>query len=148
MVKIIKTKGYVRLDRKRLVPTAVGLKLCDLLTARFGAVFDYGYTAQLESDLDRIAGGEVTRAATIQAFWTGFQPLLKAAGSEVKDEVATKPAPKAAGELCPKCGGALVEREGTFGHFIGCANFPKCKYTAGGNFRPVRFSKTRKEASV
>lgn len=148
MVKTIRAKGYVKLDKKRLIPTEMGLKLCDLLVARFGAVFDYGYTARLEADLDRIAGGEVSRLVTLQAFWSGFHPLLRSAGSQITGDAPVKAAPKATGDTCPKCGGALVEREGAFGKFIGCANFPRCKYTTGGTFRPVRFSKVGKRAEV
>lgn len=84
IVKTIKEKGYVGVDRKRLVPTEVGLRLSDLLTRQFGSMFDYGYAAQMEAALDRIANGERTRLATIRAFWADFEPLLKTAGSAVR----------------------------------------------------------------
>jgi DNA topoisomerase-1 len=144
MVKTIKTKGYVRLEHKRLVPTEMGLKLCDLLTAKFGGLFDYGYTAQLEETLDSVAGGKTTRLAILQAFWANFQPLLQVAGAEA----GTQPALQAPAGACPKCGSPLVERQGAFGPFIGCADFPKCRYTAGGPARPVRFSKKREDVKA
>jgi DNA topoisomerase-1 len=145
MVKTLKTKGYARLEHKRLVPTETGLKLCDLLTAKFGGLFDYGYTAQLEEELDRVAGGETTRLATLQTFWANFQPRLRGMKAEVAARAILL---QTRSEVCPQCGSPLVKREGAFGPFIGCANFPKCRYTAGGPARPVRFSKKREDVKA
>lgn len=52
-----------------------------------------------------------------------------------------RPLPKPTGQVCPKCGGVLLERFGVLGKYIGCANYPKCAYTAGGTFRPVRLTR-------
>lgn len=79
MVKIIKEKGYVKVEKRRLVPTASGIALCDFLTAHFGDVLAYDYTARLESGLDEIAAGERTRLEVLQTFWHGFQPQLRTA---------------------------------------------------------------------
>ena len=52
-----------------------------------------------------------------------------------------RPLPKPTGQVCPKCGGPLLERFGVLGKYTGCANYPRCAYTAGGTFRPVRLTK-------
>lgn len=48
---------------------------------------------------------------------------------EVRQQVAAKERLEANG-ICPRCHGQLVVREGRYGHFIGCSNYPKCKYTS------------------
>ena len=52
-----------------------------------------------------------------------------------------RPLPKSTGQTCPKCGGVLLERFGVLGKYVGCVNYPKCAFTAGGTFRPVRLTK-------
>jgi ssDNA-binding Zn-finger/Zn-ribbon topoisomerase 1 len=52
-----------------------------------------------------------------------------------------RPLPKLTGQVCPKCGGPLLERFGVLGKYIGCTNYPTCSYTSGGTFRPIRLTK-------
>jgi len=135
MVKLIKDKGYVRLENKRLVPTETGVKLCDFLLQRFPVIFFFLYTATLEAQLDQVAAGETARLTVLQSFWNErFAAPLKALARETLDR-QPKPAPTVVGK-CPACGGNLVERQGPNGTFVGCANFPKCKGTAS----PTRFT--------
>ena len=143
MVKTVKDKGYVRLDKKRLVPTDLGLKLCDFLVQHFPVMFDFAYTAALEQELDQVASGKATRPVVLGTFWKEqFVTPLKALAAVV---AATLPpqAPKVIG-VCPKCGGNLVERRGSKGSFAGCENFPKCRGTA----QPVRFAPVPKGAKA
>ncbi len=125
MLRLIREKGYVRLDEKRLIPTAPGRKLCAFLVQHFPTVFEVAYTAQLEAQLDQIAAGKAERLAVLQAFWTeqflpGYQPL-----AAQLNRPHTQPL-KVVG-VCPKCGGRLVERQGSHGTFAGCEHFPKCR---------------------
>ncbi|MEP7285026.1 MAG: type I DNA topoisomerase [Chloroflexota bacterium] len=144
MVKVIKEKGYVQLNKKRLVPTATGIALLDFLVQRFPIVFDYDYTASLESDLDRVAAGKTDRLSVVQAFWAekfskAFQAMLTeitALGPSPSDPLRL---PKVLGK-CPKCGGDLVERHSAKGTFAGCSNYPKCT----GTVPPVRFRPAKK----
>lgn len=134
-VKQLKEKGYVKLSKKRLVPTENGEKLLDYLLAHFDTVFEPSYTATLEEDLDRISRGEKTRLQMLQTFWLAFQPHLTNASQQVSARLAERfkdrPQPKPIGEPCPKCNSELVERQGSRGMFIGCSAFPKCTYTRG-----------------
>jgi len=52
-----------------------------------------------------------------------------------------RPLPKPTGQICPKCGGLLLEHFGLLGQYVGCANYPKCGYTLSGTFRPVRLTR-------
>lgn len=137
MVKVIKDKHYVALKNKRMVPTETGAKLCDFVVQRFPQVFDVGYTARLEAALDRVAAGEMHQVDLLSTFWGGFQPQLKTATEYALAQVKARPKAKPIGEACPECGGDLVERQGSQGAFIGCANYPKCTYTRNLEHKPL-----------
>ena len=74
MVKLIKDKGYIVLDKKRLTPAPRGVALCGFVVEHFPQVFEYEYTARLESELDLIASGGATRLGVLTAFWEAFEP--------------------------------------------------------------------------
>jgi DNA topoisomerase-1 len=76
-----------------------------------------------------VAADEVSRLNVLSTFWRGFQPQLKTATEYALTQVRARPQAKPIGEACPECGGDLVERQGSQGAFIGCANYPKCSYT-------------------
>lgn len=94
MVGVVKSKGYVALKQKRLVPTDTGLKLCDFLVERFPQVFDVGYTARLEAALDRVATGNMNQQDVLSTFWRGFQPQLKTATEYALAQVKARQSPK------------------------------------------------------
>jgi DNA topoisomerase-1 len=137
MVKVIKDKHYVTLKNKRMVPTETGANLCNFVVERFPQVFDVGYTARLESALDRVAAGEMQQVDLLETFWRGFQPQLKTATEYALAQVKARPQAKAIGEACPECGGDLVERQGSQGAFIGCATYPRCAYTRNLEHKPL-----------
>lgn len=87
MVETIQRKGYVSKQKRALVPTEIGARLCEYLIDQFPGVFDVGYTAQLEETLDEIASGKVTRLQTLRDFWTTFQPQLQSAGQAISDSI-------------------------------------------------------------
>lgn len=132
MVETIQRKGYAKKQKRYLVPTETGMQLCAYLVEQFPNMFDVSYTAQLEDTLDEIASGHTTRLQALQDFWSDFQPQLKAAGEALVDAV-----PQPTGEICPDCGGELVERRSTHGVFIGCVNYPTCTYTQKLEHKPI-----------
>lgn len=79
MVKTVKERGYVRLHQKRLVPTETGRRVCDFLTMHFANLLADEYTAQLETQLDQIANGELTRLEMLRLFWPSFEAQLRQA---------------------------------------------------------------------
>ncbi|MHB8751775.1 MAG: type I DNA topoisomerase, partial [Aggregatilineales bacterium] len=119
-VKLVKDKGYVKRDGKRLVPTEVGIRVCDFVVQHFPHVFEFDYTARLEAELDQVAAGTVTRLAVLTAFWKDFQPSLRAVGEVVNRALAARPKPQPVGADCPKCGKPLVKRQSRFGEFVAC----------------------------
>jgi DNA topoisomerase-1 len=134
MVKLLKDKHYIRLEKKRLVPTDIATRLCAFLVQHFPIVFNYQYTALLETELDRIAGGVSDRLRTLNTFWEKhFSAAFKAVATDVAGRMqtqATTEIPPSKTKTCPRCGGAMVMRKGKYGSFLGCVNYPRCKGTA------------------
>ncbi len=124
----IQQRGYVERRDGRFYPTELGFVVNDLLVAHFPDYIDVGFTAEMEEDLDRIARGERRWVPVLHDFYTPFiHTLDKARAAMPVTEVGNEPT----GELCPECGHPLVYKHGRFGKFIGCSNFPTCKYRSG-----------------
>jgi len=119
----IQTRGYVEVVDRTFKPTETGLLTNGKLLEFFDSIINVEYTAQMENELDEIARGEDTYENALTNFENRFEPLLEKANEEME-----KVAPKLVGEKCPDCGGELVYRTGRNGTFIGCSNYPECKY--------------------
>jgi DNA topoisomerase-1 len=122
----IQQRGYVVRDGKRLTPTETGILVNDLITAHFPDVVDFGFTAHMEEDLDRIAQGEVKWVDTVREFYNPFAETVKRAEVEMPEQ---NMGPEPIGRQCPECGHELVIRWGRYGKFISCSNFPACRHT-------------------
>lgn len=85
-----------------------------------------------------MVSGEMSYPEVMERFWKDFAPCLKALNETVRG--------KGVGEPCPQCGGELVERTGTWGTFIGCANYPTCKYTQNRPSRVLSFTRSQEVA--
>jgi len=112
-------------EEKRLFPQEIGFLVNDVLVKHFSQIMDTGFTAQVEEDLDKIAGGEKEWVPVIENFYTPFAKNLKEKTKEVKKEDFQEKLDK----KCPDCGGDLIMKFGRFGKFIACSNYPECKYT-------------------
>jgi DNA topoisomerase-1 len=122
----IQQRGYVQRRDGRLHPTEVGIVVNDLLVEHFPEYIDVGFTAQMEEDLDLIASGEREWVPVLRAFYGPFAATLERAREKMPEvQMGNEPT----GEDCPKCGNPLVTKYGRFGKFIGCSNFPACRYT-------------------
>jgi DNA topoisomerase-1 len=122
----IQQRGYVVREGKRLSPTETGVLVNDLLVEHFPEVVDFGFTAHMEEDLDRIASGEQGWTSVVDEFYGPFSKQV-ARAEELMPEVKTGPEP--IGRACPDCGHELVIRWGRYGKFISCSNFPDCRHT-------------------
>ncbi len=122
---IINDRGYVRRDRKALVPTELGMAVTDKLKPYFPEIMDVEFTAQMENHLDKIEEGERTWVETVKEFYEPFKKDLARAKKQMGSEKAGEPT----GETCPECGDALLRRRGRFGMFLACSGYPDCKYT-------------------
>jgi DNA topoisomerase I len=145
---VLKDRGYVRIDKKRLMPDDKGRVLTSFLESFFARYVEYGFTADLEEQLDRISNNEIAWRDLLRDFWRDFA----AAVSEIKDVGVAQVIdtlnemlgphlfpPRQDGSdprRCPNCGTQLSLKLSKFGGFIGCTNYPECRYTrqlaAGG----------------
>lgn len=131
IIDTIQARGYVTLEKsteksktKVFRPTEQGFLTTDKLAEYFASIINVDYTANMETILDEIADGKAQEEKTLQDFYTTFVPLLEKAYEGME-----KIQPEKVGETCPECGGELVYRNGRFGKFISCSNFPTCRYT-------------------
>jgi DNA topoisomerase-1 len=120
----INDRGYVRRDRKALIPTELGIEVTNFLKPFFPEIMDVEFTAQMEDSLDKIEEGDRKWVDTVQTFYRQFEKDLKKAVKEGRNVKVGAPT----GEQCPECGKALVERWSRYGKFIACSAYPECKY--------------------
>ncbi len=122
----LQTRGYIIRDGRRLFPTETGFIVNDLVTEYFPNIVDVNFTANMEAQLDQVASGNQSWVEIISDFYGPFAAQVEHA-NEAMPEVKTEPEP--VGRDCPDCGQPLVIRWGRHGKFIGCSNFPTCRYT-------------------
>ena len=131
IIDTIQARGYVSLEKtseksrtRVFVPTPQGELTVEKLDQFFSSIINVRYTAEMENQLDAIAEGDADEIEILRSFWERFTPLVDRAYADME-----KLAPEKVGEICPDCGSELVYRNGRFGRFISCSNFPKCRYT-------------------
>lgn len=123
----IQERGYVERRGKRLYATEIGMIVNDLLVEYFPDYVDAGFTAEMEEELDLIATGEREWVPTLRGFYDPFSATLSEARENMPEvDINNQPT----GENCPQCGHPLVYRYGRYGKFIGCSNFPKCRFSS------------------
>ena len=123
IMQTIKERDYVNVVDKKFIPTEMGYTITDKLQEFFSNLVNVEYTAQMESDLDKIANNELDYVKLLDEFYNDFEPLVEKAFTDM--EKAEAPS---TGEICPDCGGELVIRRGKYGEFVACSNYPNCKY--------------------
>ncbi len=123
----LQARRYVERRGKRLHPTELGFTVTDLLVAHFSDVMDVGFTVRMEEELDRIAAGEQEWRPMIHDFYSGFSQTLERARVEMP--TVPRPPDEPTGELCPECGSPLLFKTGRFGSFVGCSNYPQCRFS-------------------
>ncbi len=122
---IIQSRYYVTREGRQLRPTELGLQVNDLLVNNFPQYIDVGFTAQVEDELDSIETGERHWRPVLHAFYDPFKETVAQAAQTIPQ---IERVIEYTGENCPKCGSPLVYKQGRFGRFIGCSNFPQCRY--------------------
>jgi DNA topoisomerase-1 len=126
IMNTIQERGYVQREGKRLYPTEIGVQSNDLLVAYFPEIVDVGFTARMEDDLDRIASEGQEWVPIVRRFYEPFKAEVDRAKAHAPNvEVQSERTERA----CPDCGQELVIRYGRYGKFIGCSDFPTCRYT-------------------
>ncbi|MBN8552909.1 MAG: type I DNA topoisomerase [Caulobacterales bacterium] len=138
----LRDREYVRMERQRFVPEDKGRLVTAFLEQFFARWVEYDFTAALETQLDEVSAGDLDWKILLRRFWTDFYAATGAAG-ELRTSVILDQLNEALGphifperadgtdpRLCPRCGeGRLSLKTSRFGAFIGCSNYPECKYT-------------------
>ena len=141
IVGVLRERGYVVLYRRRFVPTERGRVVTAFLETYFARWVAYGFTTELEADLDRVAEGATAGTGVLRSFWGAFEGALERAGGLKRDEV--RAAVERALEVwlfgaggqpekraCPSCAeGELCLKLGRYGPFVGCSGYPDCRYS-------------------
>ena len=126
IISTLQDREYVVLEKKRFRPTDVGRVVNRFLTEYFQRYVDYDFTARLEDELDAVSRGEEDWIPLLQQFWTPFKSQIDHTEENVRrSDVTHEPLD----ETCPECGSPLSIRLGRHGRFVGCTNYPECKYT-------------------
>lgn len=125
-LETIQKRGYVALEEKRFVPTELGEVVISLMEEYFPEILNTKFTAEMESNLDKIEEGKENWRQVIGNFYQGFEKRLKVAEEEM-DEVEIED--EVSDEICEKCGKHFVYKMGRFGKFLACSGFPNCRNT-------------------
>ncbi|MBT3504849.1 MAG: type I DNA topoisomerase [Piscirickettsiaceae bacterium] len=126
IISTLLQREYVELEKKRFHPTDVGRVVGKFLVEHFTKYVDYGFTANLEDDLDAVSRGEKEWVPLLRNFWWPFKEQVETKDKEVQRSDVTQ---ELLDEDCPKCGKKLSSRLGRSGRFIGCTAYPECDYT-------------------
>ena len=126
ILSTLQRRGYVERDKRRMIPTEIGMTVNDLLVDHFPNIVDLGFTARMEQELDEVAEGDRNWVDVVREFYEPFEVQLERA-RELMPEV--KAEPELIDRKCPECDNQLLIRYGRYGKFIGCSNFPECRHT-------------------
>lgn len=156
ILQVLKDRGYVKLEKKRLHGEDKGRVVVAFLENYFSRYVEFDFTADLEEKLDKISNNEIAWKQVLADFWKDFIGAV----NDIKDVRVTEVLdvldamlgehiyePRADGgdpRQCPSCGnGKLNLKAGKFGAFVGCSNYPECRYTrplaasSGSSDRPL-----------
>ena len=128
IISTIISRNYVKREGKMLVPTPTGEVTNKLMIQSFPDIVNYKFTAEMEDDLDGIEQGNVAMKGVLEDFWKGFERELSEADEKMKDAELDVPVEET-DIICDKCGSKMVVKNGRFGKFAACPNYPQCKNT-------------------
>ena len=140
----LRDREYVRMDKNRFIPEDNGRLVTAFLEQFFTRWVEYDFTAALETRLDEVSAGGLDWKVVLREFWSQLKPATDAvtARQGVIDELDTAIGPflfpdKGDGtdaRLCPLCKSGRLHLKASFkmkSSFIGCSNYPECRYTRG-----------------
>lgn len=122
----IKARNYVKIEGGYYLPSTQGIVTTKKLVEYFPEIINVEYTSKMETELDMIAEGKMTKLEALDAFYPPFEAKVKEAYKLMPQEVIVQ---EDLGN-CPQCGKPLVTRNGRFGSFIACSGYPNCHYIA------------------
>ena len=142
ILSVLQDREYVRLEKRRFIPEDRGRLVTAFLTSFFERYVQYNFTAELENQLDDVSGGRLDWKSVLRNFWEAFNGSVESIhGLKVRDVLEALnqllgphffPEREAGGNprTCPSCSDGLLSLKlGRYGAFIGCSNYPECRYT-------------------
>ena len=130
IISIITSRQYVKREGKALVSTPLGEVIIKFLKEHFSDIIDYEFTASMETKLDSIAQNENSVYSVISEFYEKFSKELENAQKATESAEKIEIPREESDHVCEKCGAKMIYKEGRFGKFLACPNFPQCKNTA------------------
>ncbi|HZP18735.1 MAG TPA: type I DNA topoisomerase [Bauldia sp.] len=141
-LSVLRDRGYVRLDKRQLIPEDKGRLVTAFLESFFERYVEYDFTADLEEKLDKISNGDLSWKDVLRDFWRQFSAdvaetkdlrvaeVLEALNELLGPHIFPARADGGDPRTCPLCGtGKLSLKLGKYGAFIGCSNYPECRFT-------------------
>ena len=128
IITTIIARSYVKRSGKSLVSTPLGEVITRLMKESFPDIIDYEFTASMEDKLDSIENSNTTTNQVLSEFYTGFSASLDKAMSSVARESVEVP-PEESEVVCEACGRKMIYKNGRFGRFLACPNYPECRNT-------------------
>jgi DNA topoisomerase-1 len=128
IIDTLKRRKYVELENRRFTPTEVGFTVKGMLVKEFPEIFDVGFTAGMELNLDKIEDGEAEWISVLREFYEPLSKRLETVKGNIKELRAQNQ--EETDRDCPLCGkNKLVIKWSRNGKFYACQGFPACKYT-------------------
>ncbi len=128
IITTIISRNYVKREGKSLVPTPTGEITNKIMKESFPDIVNYKFTAEMESDLDKVENGKMSMDKVLNTFWGSFEKELEAANEKMKNTELDVPVEET-DIICEKCGSKMVVKNGRFGKFAACPNYPQCRNT-------------------
>ncbi len=126
IISTITSREYVIKEAKSLKPTELGEVVSNLMTERFSKIVNLKFTAQMESDLDKVAEGKMQWTQPLSKFYEDLTKMLEKAKKEMEG-IKIQLEEDKTDKICEKCGKPMVIKRGRYGKFIGCSGYPECK---------------------
>ncbi len=136
-VTLLFSRGYTDKEGKNIVPTPLGEKVTDMLIKYFPDIMNVKFTAGMEEKLDEIEDGSCEWQSVIRDFYEGFEDKVSEA---MGDKFTLKEPDEESDVICERCGARMVIKQGRYGKFLACPNYPKCKNTKplDGSGEPIK----------
>ena len=141
IISVLKMRNYVEVEKNRFIPEDRAILITGFLKGFFSKYVDYEFTAEMEESLDEITSGQIDWKEFLEKFWKNFSSnigevtdlritnVLDHLNDSLKNHIFVEPEGKNITRCCPSCEGELSLKVSRFGAFVGCSNYPECKFT-------------------